>query len=78
MKPTDSPTQEKKIGFKVAIGAHFFALPQQNDFLVGWDWFCIGDYRKPSPTKFSANMLLIFVLRGDFLRNVRCMLASQG
>ena len=59
MKPTISPTQGKpnprKIGLKRYLG-HFF--PQQNIFsCVGIDSIQETDYKKPNPTKFSANTL---------------------
>ena len=39
-KPTNSPTQEK-IRFKRHLGPLFFS--HSNYFLVGWDWFYIGN-----------------------------------
>ena len=61
MKPSNSPTQghnptQEKIGQKVAFGPLF---PTAYNF----SWVGIGfiqetDYKKPNPTKFSANTLI--------------------
>ena len=54
-QPKANPTQEK-IRLKVAFGTVF---PTAKYLFVGWNWFLIGtDYKKPNPTKFSANTLI--------------------
>ena len=67
-KPTNSPTQGQPnpiLGhkLKVAFGPLF---SHSNYFFVGWDWFYAGNrLQDTDPTKFSANTLLIIILRGS-------------
>ena len=54
--PNPRPTQPRKIRFKVAFGPLF---PTANIFWwVGIGFIYETDYKKPNPTKFSANTVM--------------------
>ena len=70
VKPTNFPTQghpnRRKIRLKVAFGPPLF--PTANSFSwVGIDFIQETDYKKPNPTKFSANTLYYYYYC-DFMR----------
>ena len=62
MKPTNSPIQgqpnQRKNRLKVAFGA-IFRTPN-NFSWVGIDFIWETHYRKPNPTKISANILIAY------------------
>ena len=55
--PNPRPTQPPK---KLVESGTWATFSHSKYFFVGWDWSYIGntDYKKPNPTKLSANTLL--------------------